>query len=72
MNQDELKQHYDVYTDCWRFLRKYSEPDDSDAFWEQVVRESQKLYKKYGTEFAKQEVVNVVNEIERICKKQRK
>lgn len=70
MTEESLKKHFEVYTDCWKLFRKYSEPNGSDEFWEQLIDESNELYKKHGkTEFSKKLLLETVDEIERIFRR---
>lgn len=83
MSEKDLRSYYEVYTDCWKFLRKYmeliekvdsKEPPtegmiDSDSYWEALVNESAELYEKHGnTLFVKTELINATKEIEKIYK----
>lgn len=69
MTDEELKKYYEVYTDCWKLFRKYSSPNDSDQFWQQLIDESNLLYEKHGKrEFVKRIVIETIGEIERINK----
>ena len=48
-NNEELKQVYDIFTDCWRLYRKLypqANPRD-DAYWQRVVKEMEQLENKY-------------------------
>lgn len=83
MSDKELRKYYEVYTDCWKFFRKYAEllekidrntpadegKIDSDSYWESLVNESTEIYEKHGnTVFAKNVLVATTKEIERIYK----
>lgn len=48
MGNEELKRYYDMFTDSWRFFKKYSEVKDTDEYWEAVVNESSTISRKYG------------------------
>lgn len=48
MGNEELKRYYDMFTDSWRFFKKYSEVKDTDEYWEAVVNESSAISRKYG------------------------
>ncbi|MCI9021095.1 MAG: hypothetical protein HFH32_10215 [Eubacterium sp.] len=50
MTEQELKRDYDMFTNAWRFFKKYAvvEDKDNDKFWEQVVDESSEISKQYG------------------------
>lgn len=64
MSEEELRQHYEIITDCWKLMKKYHNPDDTDEYWEALIREGQKIYEKYKTEYAKREVLNVIEELD--------
>lgn len=68
MSEEELRRYYAIFTECWKLFRKYSNPDDSDKFWDNLIDESQELYEKDKNEFRKNMIVETINEIERIWK----
>lgn len=83
MSEEELRKYYQVYTDSWKFFRKYAEllakvsrngcvstdQIDGDSYWDALVNESAEIYKKHGnTVFAKNVLVATTKEIERIYK----
>lgn len=69
MNEEELIKRYEVVTDCWKFLKEHCRIEDSDDYWQKVLDESNKLYEKHGkTAFVKEQVVSVVNELDRYFK----
>lgn len=70
MTEESLKKYFEVYTDCWKLFRKYSEPNGSDEFWEKLIDESKLLHVKHGkTEFSKKLLLETVDEIERIFRR---
>lgn len=72
MREDELKSYYGIYTDIWKVFRKYSAPTDEDSFWEALCAEAHEIYERYHrTMFVRRECLNLVDEIERICKANR-
>lgn len=86
MGEKELRGYYEVYTDCWKFFRKYVEliekidsknPPaegmiDSDSYWEALVNESAEIYEKHeNTLFAKRLLVATTKEMERIYKEKK-
>lgn len=72
MNNEELKQKYDMFTDCWKFYKKYADVKEDDAYWEAVVNESNEISKKYGEcKFIINLVLAVIDELERIYKEMR-
>lgn len=75
MSNEELKQKYGMFTDCWRLYKKYAVVEDknNDEFWEKVVDESGELSKKYNNDkFAIALVLAVIDEFERAYKEMRK
>lgn len=70
MNEDELRKYYDIYTNCWKMFRSFSNPVDKDEFWSDLISASDKIYKASGdNEFAKEIILATVSEIERISKR---
>ena len=47
---EELKQIYDIFTDCWRLYRNLYPPGkpQDDAYWQLVVKEMKQLENKHG------------------------
>lgn len=72
MANEELKRIYDMFTDCWRLFKKYSDVKDSDEYWEAVINKSNVISKKYGEcKFVINLVLAVITELERIYKEMR-
>ena len=48
-DKEELKQIYDIFTDCWRLYKKLYPPgrSEDDAYWQGVVKEIKVLHEKY-------------------------
>lgn len=40
-------QYAGVITDAWKLFKKYSDPNDSEEFWENLVSEMHSVYEKY-------------------------
>lgn len=64
--------YWTLYADIVNFHRKYAEVRESDEYWSAVVDEASALYKRYESvpekEFAKQLILTVLDELERIYK----
>lgn len=72
MTDKKLKEYFEIYTDCWKLFRKYSAPNDTDEFWQQLIDESGLMHEKHGkTGFSKKLLVETINEIERIFKERK-
>lgn len=65
--------YWKIYADIWGFHKKFADVREEDEYWEQVVNDAGELYKKYEKrlegEFAKQLVLNVLDELERIYRR---
>lgn len=64
--------YWTLYADIVNFHRRYAEVREDDAYWQQVVDEASALFKRYENvpekEFAKQLILTVLDELERIYK----
>ena len=40
-------QYAELITDAWKLFKKYSDPNDSEEFWENLVSEMHSVYEKY-------------------------
>lgn len=73
VSDEELRRVYNLFTDCWRYFKKYVDVSDEDIYWENVVSESGELSKKYNNDkFAIALILAVVDEFERKAKELRK
>ena len=73
VSDEELRRIYNLFTDCWRYFKKYVDVSDEDIYWENVVSESGELSKKYKNDkFAIALILAVVDEFERKAKELRK
>ncbi len=73
VSDEELRRIYNLFTDCWRYFKKYVDVSDEDIYWENVVSESGELSKKYNNDkFAIALILAVVDEFERKAKELRK
>lgn len=67
MTKEELNKYFEIYTDCWRLFRKYSEPNDTVEFWKHLKEETDALHEKNGkTEFSEKLLLITEGEIVRI------
>lgn len=65
-NDEELKRIYNLFTDCWRYFKKYADVSTEDSYWQSVVDECGTILKKYGNDkFVNDLLVAVVDELER-------
>lgn len=70
MNEKKLRNYYEIYTESWKLFRKYSAPDDSEAFWDGLQDEMEEIWKRHGkSDFSKKILLATREEIEKIWKK---
>ena len=73
VGDEELRHIYNLFTDCWRYFKKYADVKDTDSYWESIVDESGQIAKMYNNDkFAIALVLAVVDEFERRAKEMRK
>ena len=64
--------YWKIYGDVFAFHKKYAEVREDDLYWSSLVDEASELYGKYENvsekEFAKQLILTVLDELERIYK----
>lgn len=64
--------YWTLYADIVNFHRRYAEVREDDSYWSAAVDEASALYKRYESvpekEFAKQLILTVLDELERIYK----
>lgn len=62
----------ELFRNSWHLYRKYYSQKKNAEMWEQFVEEAEGLYEKYGKQpFAKEMIMAVICEIERIDKEQK-
>ena len=70
MNEELLRKYYEVFTDCWKLFREFSDPTSDDDFWQRLKEEAQKLTDKdKDSEMRRGIIKEVVLEIHRLWKK---
>lgn len=68
---ENIKDYYwKMYCDTWNFHKKYiNRVNETDEFWEEVIRESNEIAKKHGNnKFIVGLLLNEISEMERIYK----
>ncbi len=67
--------YWQIYGDVFAFHKKYVEVKEDDEYWRQVICEASMLDKKYENlpekEFAKQLILAVLDELDRLAKERR-
>lgn len=64
----ELKKVNELFNDCYKLYKNFSQSTLSDDDWYELVKISGLIHKKYNTEFSKIMVIAVIDEIERMEK----
>ena len=65
----ELKTVWGMFTDCWRFYKKYADVQQADEYWEAMVAEADVIAKKYqNNKLCRDLIFAVVDELERKSK----
>lgn len=69
VTDEELKTVWGMFTDAWKFYKKYADVQQSDEYWEAVVDESGQLAKKYdNAKLAIALLLAAIDELERKSK----
>ena len=69
VTDEDLKTVWGMFTDCWRFYKKYADVQQSDEYWESVVDESGQIAKKYdNAKLAIALLLAAIDELERKSK----
>lgn len=69
VTDEELKTVWGMFTDAWKFYRKYADVQQSDEYWEAVVDESGQIAKKYdNAKLAIALILAAIEELERKSK----
>ena len=69
VTDEELKAVYGMFTDAWKFYKKYADVQQSNEYWEAVVDESGQIAKKYdNAKLAIALILAAIDELERKSK----
>lgn len=68
VTDEELKKVWEMFTDAWKFYKKYADVKQSDEYWETVVDESRQIAKKYNAKLATALLLAAIDELERKSK----
>lgn len=69
VTDEELKTVWGMFTDAWKFYKKYADVQQSDEYWEAVVDESGQIARKYGNaKLAIALILAAIEELERKSK----
>lgn len=68
MSENELREYYNIFTECWKLFKKYSNPVNDQAYWDEVVNQVEEFRKKYPGELPRELTYALINELRRIEK----
>lgn len=74
MSNEELRRIYQMYTECWKLYKKFSDIQQTeDARWQQFVDESDLIAKTYdNNKFIRDLLLATTQELERQSKEAQK
>ena len=65
MTEVELRQAHEMFTDLWRFYKRFCDSNNTDEYWEAVDKEAHSFHRKYQTKLAKDLITLLANDFER-------
>lgn len=65
-------EEFEMFRDYWKMLEGNWGVEDSEAYWNKVIEDTDAFYRKYETEFSKELVLALINELERKAKDEKK
>ena len=69
VTDEELKKVYGMFTDAWKFYKKYADVQQSDEYWETLIAEANAIAKKYqNNKLCRDLIIAVMSELERKSK----
>lgn len=70
MKNNELMTYYNILTDAWKIIKKHHDVEHIN--WKEVVKDTKQLYHAYDSKFAKKIALEVMYELERLEKEDKK
>ena len=65
-------EEFEMFRDYWKMLEENWGVEDSEAYWNKVIEDTDAFYRKYETEFSKALALALINELERKEKDEKK
>ena len=65
-------EEFEMFRDYWKMLEENWGVEDSEAYWNKVIEDTDAFYRKYETEFSKELAIALINELERRAKHEKK
>jgi len=58
-------EEFELFQDYWELLQENWGTEETDAYWQKAIADSESFYQKYKTPFAKDLAVAYMSELER-------
>ena len=65
-------EEFEMFRDYWKMLEENWGVEDSEAYWNKVIEDTDAFYRKYETEFSKELALALINELERKAKDEKR
>lgn len=65
-------EEFEMFRDYWKMLEENWGVEDSEAYWNKVIEDTDAFHRKYDTEFSKELALALINELERKEKDEKK
>lgn len=65
-------EEFEMFRDYWKMLEENWGVEDSEAYWNKVIEDTDAFYRKYETEFSNELALALINELERKAKDEKK
>ena len=73
VTDEELKTVWGMFTDAWKFYKKYADVQQSDEYWKVLIAEADIIAKKYqNNKVCRDLIIAVMSELERKSKEMQK
>ena len=61
-------EEFEMFQDYWKMMQSVWSVENTKEYWEKVVEDTDRFYRKYQTEFSKELALALANELERKAK----
>ena len=61
-------EEFEMFQDHWKMMQSVWSVENTKEYWEKVVEDTDRFYRKYQTEFSKELALALANELERKAK----
>lgn len=71
-NIQKGSEEFQMFKDFWELCQKYWDPEGSDEYWENAMKDVDAFHKKYKTPYSKHFSIGLLNALEEIERERRK